>query len=70
MASFRTPAGISFEGVFTPFSNRPYVRQLVVIGVVKKISQNNGIISWCLDLTLVDVMMTVMNLRTATAEQC
>lgn len=42
---------------------------LVVIGVVKKTSKNNGIIICCLGLSLVDIVMTVLNLRTATAEQ-
>jgi len=50
------------------FSSRIYVRQLVVIGVVKKTSKNNGIISCCLGLSLVEIMMTVLNLRAATAE--
>jgi hypothetical protein len=69
MVSFRTPACISFEGLFTPFSNRLYVSPFVVIGVVKKTSKNNGIISCRLGLSLVGTVMTVLNLRTATAEQ-
>jgi len=36
---------------------------------VKETSKNNGIISCCLGLSLVDVVMTVLNLSTVTAEQ-
>ena len=57
------------KDVITPFSVLLYVRQRVVMGVIKETSQNNGIISCCLGLCLVDVVMTVLNIRTAIAEQ-
>ena len=66
MASFRTPAGISFKGFFSRLFQ---IRQLVVIGRVKEASQNNGIICCCLGLSLVDVVMKILNLRTATTEK-